>query len=117
MWASHTVYLNVFIGNPEGIPNTKVDHINHNTLDNRKCNLRLTEQNQNLKNRNSKNTNNQTGYRNVSYIKSCKGLPYWVQLMINGKNTVLGKFADVDDAGSYAELMRQRYYGEFAGKS
>ena len=43
-----------------------VDHINHDTLDNRKCNLRICttgENNQNLK----INKNNKTGFRGLSY--------------------------------------------------
>lgn len=43
-----------------------IDHINHNTLDNRKENLRITLNKQNTKNRKSRNSNNTSGYRNVS---------------------------------------------------
>lgn len=94
---------------PKGIV---IDHINHDTLDNRRCNLRLTEQKKNLKNRNGKNKNNKSGYRNV-----CKINNKWVvQLQINGKNTTLGRFLDVHEAGQFAEEMRQKYFGEYAGK-
>jgi hypothetical protein len=110
-------YLNAYILNPEENPNICVDHTDHDTLDNRKCKLRRTETLYNTKNRKGRNSNNQTGYRNVSYIKRCKGLPYWVQIMINGKNKVVAKFADVDDAGEYAEKIRQKHYGDFAGES
>jgi hypothetical protein len=37
--------------------------------------------------------------------------------MINGKNTVLGKFSDVHEAGKFAEEMRQKHYGDYAGES
>ena len=37
--------------------------------------------------------------------------------MINGKNTPLGKFDDVDEAGVFAEKMRQKYYKDFAGEN
>lgn len=42
-----------------------------------------------------------------------------MQLQINKKNTVLGKFdyEDLDKAGQFAEEMRQKYYGEFAGSN
>lgn len=42
-----------------------------------------------------------------------------VQLQINGKNSVLGKFPldKIEEAGKFAEEMRKKYYGEFAGKS
>lgn len=90
-----------------------VDHKNHNTLDNRKSNLRITKQNQNTKNRKSKNINNTSGYRNVSKV----GKWWHVQLQINGKNIILKKFPldKLNEAGKYAELMRAKYYGKFAG--
>jgi hypothetical protein len=96
-------------------PRIKVDHINHNTLDNRKTNLRLCSNSNNNRNRERKNSNNKSGYRNVCWLK--KYNKWCDQLQINGKNTILGKFDDVDEAGTFAEQMRQKYYGEYAGKS
>jgi len=93
-----------------------IHHKNHNTLDNRKENLEIISITENSRHRKGKNCNNQSGYRNVAYMKFHKSRPYWVQLMVNGKNTVLGKFSDVDEAGVFAEKMRQKYYGEYAGK-
>lgn len=90
-----------------------VDHINHNTLDNRKNNLRLTTIDKNSMHREGVNKNNTTGYRNVSYIKS-QG-KYVVQLQVNGKNTQLGAFDDVHEAGEFAKKMREKYYGRFKG--
>ena len=68
-------------------PDIRVDHENYDTLDNRKNNLRVTNDDKNTKNRSSKNSNNKSGHRNVSWN------------------------------GLYAEEMRQKYYGEYAGKS
>ena len=111
---SHGIYLNYFIADVDSNSGYCVDHENHNTLDNRKSNLRVTEILHNDRNRKGKNCNNTSGYRNVSCISNSK-YPYRVQLMINGKNTPLGDFDDVDEAGTFAEKMRQKYYGEFAG--
>lgn len=112
-----TVSLNYFIAQIDNNSNLCVDHINHNTLDNRKENLRISEVLENSRHRKGKNKNNTTGYRNVLYIKSNTKHPYIVRLQINGKGVQLGKFADVHEAGAFAEEMRQKYYGEFAGDS
>lgn len=96
-------------------PYEVVDHRNHNTLDNRKSNLRVTVNDKNTKNRSKKNTNNKSGYRNVSWFNEDK--KWTVQLQVKGKNTVLGQFDDVHEAGAFAELKRNEIYGEFAGKS
>jgi len=106
-----TLMLHRIILNEKG--SAKVDHINHNTLDNRKTNLRSVKQENNLKHRSKKNLNNRSGYRNVSFV----GEKWVVQLQIEGKNTVLGKFDNVDDAGVFAEKMRKKHYGEFHGES
>lgn len=109
---SRPVFLHQFLTNANG---KDVDHENNDTLDNRKSNLRIVEESNNSKNRKSRNRNNKSGYRNVSWDKSQE--KWLVQLQINKKNIVLGKFDDVDEAGRFAEEMRQKYYGEFAGKS
>jgi len=96
-------------------PDIRVDHENYDTLDNRKNNLRVTNDDKNTKNRSSKNSNNKSGFRNVSWRRNC----WVVQLQIEGVNTVLKKFAkdDLEEAGEFAEEMRIKYYGDFAGKS
>jgi hypothetical protein len=104
----HSIIMDVL-----GQPNIRVDHKNHDGLDNRKENLRLTNVIDNAKNRKSKNKNNSSGYRNVSWVSN----KWTVQLQVNGKNTVLGKFDDVHEAGKFAEEMRNKYYGKFKGAS
>lgn len=111
---SHGIYLNYFIAGVNSSDGYCVDHINHNTLDNRKDNLRVTETIYNTKHRKGRNSNNKSGYRNVCWLKT-EG-KWCVQLQINGKNTRLGLFDDVDEAGKYAEEMRYKYYGEYAGE-
>lgn len=93
--------------NPESI-----DHKNYNGLDNREENLRITDYKTNSKNREGRNSNNTSGYRNVSKING-----YWrIQLQIDGKNYLFPeKFEDVHEAGIFAKQMRQKHYGDFAG--
>lgn len=114
--ASQTMDLQYYLINQNRDTNIRVDHIEHDTLDNRRSNLRVSTNDENTKHRKGKNSNNVSGYRNVAYIKNIKGTPYHVQLMVNGKNTVLGKFSDVHEAGAYAKKMREELYGEFAGE-
>ena len=38
-----------------------------------------------------------------------------VQLQVNGKNKCLGIFDNVDEAGEFAEEMRQQYYKNYKG--
>lgn len=127
-YASHTLYsketkttsgaidLQCYLLNSDKDNNISIDHINHNTLDNRISNLRRSTTKENTKHRKGRNSNNKSGYRNVVYIPNSGSKPYVVQLMINGKNTRLGSFSDAEEAGKFAEEMRQKYYGEFAGK-
>lgn len=107
--------LHKFISN--AADNEVVDHVNHDTLDNRKSNLRNIPYGKNSTNRKTKNSNNKSGYRNVSWSKSEN---VWrVQISINGKNTYLKSFSyeQLEEAGRYAEEMRQKYYGEYAGNA
>ena len=108
-----TEYLHDFLMNcPKGM---KVDHINHNPLDNRKENLRVITNDENTKHKKGRNKNNKSGYRNVSK----QGKWWCVQLQIEGKNTILKKFPldQLKEASIYAELKRNEIYGDFAGNS
>lgn len=89
----------------------RIDHIDYHPLNNRRSNLRITDNKSNLKNRTKINSNNKTGYRNVSFYNG----KYLVQMQINDKNVVLGRFKDVDEAGTYASEMRKKYYGKYSG--
>lgn len=66
-------------------------------------------------NRKSRNSNNKSGYRNVSW--SSHDNKWIVQLQVNKKNTVLGRFPQdkLLEAAKFAEEKRKELYGEFAG--
>jgi hypothetical protein len=87
----------------------KCDHINGNHLDNRRCNLRIANHTQNM--RNSKiRVNNTSGYKGV-YKKRNK---WAARIKVNGKNIWLGVFVTPELAYfAYCEAAK-KYHGEFA---
>ena len=86
------IYLHRYIvGN---VPSGKVvDHINHDTSDNRRSNLRVCTPSLNLRNKRIKQ-NTQTGYSNIYK----DGKRYRLQARIGGKNKTLGKYDTIVDA-------------------
>jgi hypothetical protein len=111
-----TYLLHKYIMNTENNKNIAVNHIiAKDTLNNKRENLRVSKYEDNSKNRKGKNSNNTSGYRNVSLDK--KSNEWCVQLQINKKNTCLKRFPyeQLHEAGAYAKEMREYYYGKFAG--
>lgn len=87
-----------------------VDHINQNTLDNRRCNLRLCSHAENLRNGKMR-PNNTTGYKGVTYVKRDK--KYIAVIHYNNEQINLGRFKTAEDAyQAYCEASK-KYHGEF----
>lgn len=93
------------------------DHINHDTMDNREDNLRVSSYSENLRNRNGKNSNNKSGCRNVCWTESCHR--WLVQFQVDKKNKCFGrfKFEDKEKAIELANKLRIELYKEFAGNN
>ena len=90
-----------------------VDHISHDRLDNRKCNLRICTRKQNLHNlkQNKRNTSGQIG---VSFDK--KSSKWRARIFICGKEIRLGNFYNIQEAIAARKAAEKKYYGEFAYK-
>lgn len=73
-----------------------VDHINHNTLDNRKSNLRIVNQSGNQLNRKGANKQSSSGIRGVSWHKNSG--KWQACLRINGERVYLGLYKDKKEA-------------------
>jgi hypothetical protein len=93
------------MGNPKG---KLIDHINHNTLDNRRSvNLREASVSENLQNRKGLTSHNTSGYRGVSFDKS-KG-KYRAYIRVNNKLKALGCFKNAVEAAAVASAARRKY--------
>ena len=88
-----------------------VDHINGNTLDNRRSNLRIATQQQNQINRIRLASNNSTGFTGVNRVKSGR----WAARIINdGQAIHLGTFDTIEEAVAARQAAEVRVYGAFA---
>ena len=86
-----------------------VDHINNNTLDNRKENLRICTPHQNSMNLKVK-SNNTSGIIGVSVC----GRKWRARLMFNRQEIPFGYYEDFDDAVRARLIGEYKYFGEFA---
>lgn len=90
----------------------QVDHINGDTLDSRKSNMRICTVSENSMNRHfvSDNTSGKIGVCWNSKIPTPKWMAY---ININGKRTHLGYFTTYDEALKVRLDAEEKYYGEF----
>lgn len=94
---------------PKGM---QVDHINHNKLDNRKCNLRLVTNQQNKFNSKKPSHAKTSKYKGVSWRK-LTGL--WIaQIRVNGKDEILGRYDSEETAAVAYNVYAKKYFGEYA---
>jgi hypothetical protein len=94
------------VGNTEGV----VDHINHNGLDNRKCNLRPCTQSQNMQNQRS--TRGSSKFKGVAWISDRS---YWHStIWVKSKNYHLGGFHSESLAAEAYDYAATLFFGDFA---
>lgn len=73
----------------------EIDHKNHNTLDNRKSNLRITNKRGNAQNRKN---NSRFGVNLEYYPRKNKSNPFFVRIQSKGKSNHIGCFPTLFDA-------------------
>jgi len=88
----------------------QVYHINHNTFDNRKSNLRIVTVSQNNMNKGLRRDNT-TGYTGV--IWSNASGKYLANIKINQKRIHLGTFSKIEDAVRARREAEEKYFGEY----
>jgi hypothetical protein len=88
-----------------------VDHINHNPLDNRKCNLRIATRLENNRNSTSRK-NSSSKYLGVSWSNHNKR--WMAYIRIKGKTIHLGGFKIEEDAALAYNQAAVEYFREYA---
>jgi len=87
-----------------------VDHINHNTLDNRRCNLRVCSHSENMKNRlRGVGTSRFIG---VSWDKQSR--KWVVNIRVNNRQRNLGRYIFEELAALAYDFAALKYHREFA---
>ena len=89
----------------------QVDHINHDTLDNRRENLRVVTPSQQTCNQRLR-ADNTTGVKGVSFVKRA-GL-YHAYVAIGGKRRFSKYFATLEEAEVAVKEARRQLHGEYA---
>ena len=89
-----------------------VDHINRNSLDNRRENLRAATQKQNVWNRKFIRKRGKTRYNGIRWDKNKE--KWQVRLTINGRRKSFGYYADEIEAAKVYDRVAKKYRGEYA---
>jgi len=92
-------------------PGEQVDHINHNTLDNRKPELRLCTKSQNQHNV-GKRQDNTSGFKGVTWHK--RDQKWQARIMKSGKDKHLGNFDTPELAYEAYCRAAAELHGQFA---
>lgn len=87
-----------------------VDHINGNTLDNRKSNLRVVTQSENNMNKRIQ-SNNISGITGVYF--DTYSSKWRAAITVRGKKFDLGRYNDINDAAKARKEAEIKYFGEY----
>lgn len=102
------IYMHREIVGP--LPDMRVDHVNFNTLDNRRSNLRPATQGQNIAHSFAPK-HNSSGVKGVSF---CKKTKRWrAQIVVKKKYHHLGRFDSLEDASKAYVVAARAMLGEF----
>ena len=87
----------------------KADHENHDTLDNRRSNLRVATTSQNGSNSRVRKDNT-SGFKGVGY----RGGRFLAYIRVNGKRSYLGTYGTAVEAALAYDAAAREHFGEYA---
>jgi len=93
------------------LPNSDIDHIDCNPLNNKIENLRIASDSENRFNT-KKYKINTSGYKNINWDKSRN--KWEVKINVNNKKIFLGRYDDIELADLVAIMAREKYHKQFA---
>jgi len=88
-----------------------IDHINHDTTDNRRENLRISTYSENMFNAKLR-SDNSTGATGVHW--SFQRGKWQAEIQVRGKTHHLGFFEDIEDAVVARKAGEEKYFGEYS---
>ena len=88
-----------------------IDHINHDTKDNRRSNLRVVTRCQNQMNLKIR-TDNSSGVTGVCFDKSKQ--KWYARIIVNKKTIFLGRYDTLDKAVKARKEAEEKYFGEYS---
>ena len=103
----HVRLHNYLIGKTDGV----IDHINCIRHDNRRCNLRICSNKENVRNQRLC-VRNTSGFKGVSFDKR-RG-KYEARITVDGCSRFLGYYVDLSDAALAYDRAASHYFGEYA---
>ena len=104
------MYLHRFIANTP--PDMVTDHINGNPFDNRRANIRICTNSQNLMNR-GKSSNNTAGFKGVTRLRRNLRKPFMAQIGVGLQHRFLGYYATAEEAHAAYVAAATEQHGEF----
>lgn len=108
-YGAPTLMHRLILGAPAGVD---VDHINHDGLDNRRCNLRLCTKSENGANRRVQATPKSSRYKGVCWVVSKRR---WIaRIKVGGRLIYLGRFRSEEDAARAYDAAARDRFGAFA---
>jgi hypothetical protein len=93
-------------------PGQITDHINHNTLDNRRCNIRICTKAENNRNKRKHKNGLTSQYKGVYKITGKE--KFGVSIYIDGKQKRISQHRSERMAALQYNRAAKKYYGEFA---